>query len=269
MKIKTISIALFGAFLLAMVLLGCSPKGNSDSTYNGDEQIGALTETVPSKVVLGTTPEETVTIFLNALMEQDAETALACCYIQDYYERVSMEKYVEVVGALSEGHAIAPTEYSFYQELVTYEKYAEFSQKIRWLVYSLLIPFSSNQICQDYMANGLTVADSAWAEEFIQMVDPDQLKLLSIQSIDANTPDLQNSEQVKKRYMNIFGVTNSVERTVVIELNGLLFMKGFTLVEVDGYWQIAQMNAMTCGGDNSMGAATVVESVEEYKEIIR
>lgn len=56
------------------------------------------------------------------------------------------------------------------------------------------------------------------------MVDPDQLKLLSIQSIDANTPDLQNSEQVKKRYMNIFGVTNSVERTVLIELNGLLFI---------------------------------------------
>lgn len=282
---KRVKMKRFTAVLLLLMiaaLSACGSKGPElpDETQNTEfstsnskqtEEAGKnIDENESSDCKLGTTPEETVTIFLNALANQDVDTMLKCCYIEDYYKQFSFKKHIERVGALSPLNGIAPTEYTYYQDLVTYERYAAFARAIRYFTDSLLVPYSSDKRYQDYIDGyiiPITEIDSAWIEEFINTVNPSQLQFLKIQSIDANNPSIQSEAIIQNILFHTYGATNCVERTALIELNGSLFLKGFTLVKIDEYWQIAQLSALTFRED-PRGMATLVESVEEYIEII-
>lgn len=218
------------------------------------------------KTAAGKTPEETLENFFEALSKQDVETMMSCCYVEDYLDRVSFAQYINRIQSYMPVVGIsAPTEYDYYRELVSYELRTQYARALKMLTFSLL---AADEEYQDLL-NGYVVApvDRKWAKDFSQTVDPEVLKDLVVVRIDENCPEEQEDSQYRENFLTVTGADDCVERTVLLELDGQLFYKGFTLAEIDGRWQIYAFAAMLVG-ENSTGTATPVESKQDYRDII-
>lgn len=242
--------ALSLAFCLVLGLAGCSGGGKK-------------------KTVTGKTPEETLETFFEALSEQDVDTMMACCYVDDCLDRVSFSQYIDRIGTYvpaSGGYLVsAPTEYDYYRKLAEYECRARFSLGFKMLTFSLLATDEEYESLLNNMA--VAPVDRKWAKDFSRVVDPEALKDLEVLSIDEDIPDVQNDSQVKDNFIKMTGADDCVERTVLLELDDQLFYKGFTLAEIDGRWQIYSLNAVILG-ESANGAATQVDSKQDYRDII-
>lgn len=212
----------------------------------------------------GASPEETIKIFLEALVQQDVETMLSCCYIKDYFDRFSFEESVDRQGAANLNTA-APIEYPYYRNLMLYERQASFSKQIRILTYSLL---DIEENYEDFLSFGmLAPADYAWANNFSNTMNPDQLRNLEVLRIDVNDPESQQDHEYESRLRKTYG-SDVQERAVLLNLNGTFFCKGFTLVDINGKWQIAAISSIILA-DDITGAAYHIKGPAEYEEIIQ
>lgn len=237
------------AFCLVLGLAGCSGGGKK-------------------KTVTGKTPEETLETFFEALSEQDVDTMMECCYIDDYLDRVSFAQYVDRIGTYipySGNKISAPTEYGYYRELTGYQLRSQYAWTIQMLTFSLLATDEEYDQLWDSVPVG--PADRKWAKNFSRTVDPEALKDLEVLSIDEDRPDLQNDFKAEDNFLNVTGADDCVERTVLLELDDQLFYKGFTLAEIGGRWQIFSLNAVILG-ESANGAATQVDSKQDYRDII-
>ena len=133
------------------------------------------------------------------------------------------------------------------------------------LAFSLL---ATDAEYEDLLNNmSIPSVDRKWAKEFSRTVDPEALKDLEVLSIDEDIPDMQDNSTVKDNFLKSTGADDCIERTALLEMDGQLFYKGFTLAEIDGHWQIYAPYAVLLG-ENSNGTATPVESKQDYRDII-
>lgn len=242
--------------LAACLVLGLAGCGNAGSSGSG------------KRFVTGKTPEETLETFFKALSRQDVNTMMACCYIEDYCDRVSFAQCVERLGGyMPFGPVSAPTEYDYYRNLAIYQQYATYAKAFQNLAFSLLAIDVDGY--KNLLENvPIVPVDENWAVEFSREVNPKALADLKVVSIDQDCSERQNDPQYKENMTKSNVVDDCVERTVLLELNGILFYKGFTLAELNGRWQICAPNALLLG-ENPYGGATQVESAEEYRDIIQ
>lgn len=218
------------------------------------------------ETVAGKTPEETLETFFEALSKQDVDTMMACCYVEDYLDRVSFAQYTDRIQSyMPVGGISAPTEYDYYRELLGYELRFQFARGFKMLAFSLLATDAE----YEQLLNGMPIqsVDKKWAKDFSRQVDPEALKDLEVLSIDEDKPDMQNDSRIRDNLLKSTGADDCVERTVLLELNDQLFYKGFTLAEIDGCWQIYSLNAVILG-ESSYGTATQVDSKQDYRDII-
>lgn len=219
------------------------------------------------KTAAGKTPEETLEIFFQALSRQDVDGMMACCYIEDYLDRVSFAQYTDRIRSyLPTGGISAPTEYDLYRKTVDYQLRANFARSFQMLTFSLLATDEEYQDLLEFRPIGNV--DRDWANDFSRAVDPAALKDLKVLRIDEDCPDMQDDPRVEENFQKTTGADDVVERTVLLELDGQLFCKGFTLAEIDGRWQIYLPYALLLG-ENSMGAAAPVDSEREYRDLIQ
>ena len=222
----------------------------------------------------GATPEETVENFINALKKQDVETMLACCYIDEFYERLDFADYVDYLRSLAVGYSTAPTEYEYYRDLVIAERRGDFAKKIRCLTWSLLAFREEVQDYSEYadykrLLDGVIVGpvDWVWADTFTEVIDPSLLENLEIERLDHQKLTDKQLDASERRWIDTFGVDDWSDQIVLLDIDGSLFCKGFDLVKVNDCWKIAGLNSLFLG-ENSSGAATPVESVSVYKEFL-
>lgn len=219
------------------------------------------------KTAAGKTPEETLEIFFQALSRQDVDGMMACCYIEDYLDRVSFAQYTDRTKTYLPTNGIsAPTEYDLYRKTVGYQLRANFARSFQILTFSLLATDEEYQDLLEFRPIG--DVDRDWAKDFSRAVDPGALKDLKILRIDEDRSDMQDDPRVEENFLRSTGADDVVERTVLLELDGQLFCKGFTLAEVDGRWQIYTVSALLLG-ENSMGGASPVDSEQEYRDLIQ
>lgn len=285
-------IALSLAACLLLGLVGCRSTGSSEignagsresesiepresrdtePSGNGSAELSETGSAEPSRnskrVVAGRTPEETMETFFKALSRQDVDTMLACCYIEDYFDRVSFVQFVDRIQSYNLQIDIsAPAEYDYYRDLLIERRRGRLAQYFETLTFSLLT--TDLEEYEHMMDQRPILADGDWAVDFSRMANPKALADLKVLSIDENCPELQNRPQNKEVMSKNSGADDCVERTALLELNGALFYKGFTLAEVDGRWQIYLQNALLLG-ENTYGGATQVKSVGEYQRIIQ
>lgn len=193
---------------------------------------------------------------------------MACCYIEDYFDRVSFSQLVDRMKSYTINYNIsAPAEYDYYRELLIYQRCGDFARQFQILTFSLLAT-DLDEYEQLMGSQVIGNIDRSWAKELSRAVDPKPLADLEILSIDEDCPERQNDPQYKESVRKSSGADDCVERIVLLELDGVLFYKGFTLVEVDGRWQIYMLNALLLG-ESANGNALPVESAEEYHDLIQ
>lgn len=223
-----------------------------------------LPQKASAGAITGDSPEEIVEIFMDAFAEQDIETMLACCYLDEMVERYSF------IDAIDLSHFYVPQSVffgdgQFYKELALYEQKGELAQNIRYLTWSIVLAEDGKDV---NIIRG--DVDRDWAIEFENKVDSEKIHGFKVLRIDENNPEKQYMDQhianLQQR-SKIYGVDDICERTVLFECNGMLFYKGFTLVQYDGKWQILSFIAVFTG-ESTYGTASRIESVDSYLEII-
>lgn len=238
---KRLLAMLVAAVLLLGLLASCGGGGQSDAKA-------------------GATPEKTVETFLNALKKQDLDTMLACCYIEDYYDVFSFQDCVVDQGYMDIGSYMAPTDYAFYREAMAVYRRGDLTRYIQVLANNLLLLTDENY--QEKWADYAFYNDKAniilyklkqddtatgWASDFVDAVDPDRLKGLEIKRVEVEGDDTEVGKERQKRY---WGRDQVVMVDAELELEGATFLKGFTLVEVDGRWQIVTFGSLRSGMGN-------------------
>lgn len=269
--------------LILALLSGCA--GRTGRARDGREaEDEEESETVEKKetsrkrsaspgVVTGGTPEEIIEIFLDALKEQDAETMLACFYLEELTERYSFPKYVDRLETFIPLTFMGPVNSQFYRELALSERKGELAKQIRFFTWSILLA-GDEEWGDDYggvdFSRPKTGVDDDWAEEFGDKTDPERLGRVRVLSIDENNPEIQRGksyQDVSSKNCRIYGVDDWCERAALFDCGGDLFCKGFTLVEFDGQWQIFQLNAALLG-ESAYGIALPLESEDAYWDMI-
>lgn len=274
-------------FSLALALLsGCAGKtepardGREDQDEEEREVLDREEERARGKaeekspgVVTGETPEEIIEIFMDAFEEQDAEAMLSCCYLDELVERYSFPDYVGRIKGFFPYNSMGPVNSPFYRDLALSQRKGQIAGKINLFTWSLLLAedeeWRGDSGGVDFTSVKSAV-DEDWAEEFEDKVDPDRIHRIKILSIDENNPQTQRREANQKSvsaWCGICGVDDMCERAVLFECDGKLFCKGFTLVQYDGQWQIAELGAAIMG-DSPMGTATPLDSEDEYWDMI-
>lgn len=227
-----------------------------------------LSQKAAESVITGDSPEEIVEIFMDAFAKQDIDTMLACCYSDEMVERYSFAGVTEYL------HSYVPNmmfseDSQFYKELALYEQKGVFARNIRHFTWSILL--AEDEEDGDIL-EGMPKAnvDYDWALEFESKVDSEKIYGFEVLRIDENNPEVQHRDQIidnNQRRSEVYGVDDICERTVLFECNGMLFYKGFTLVQYDGQWQIQSLSAGILG-ESSNGNASRIESVDAYMEMI-
>lgn len=109
-----------------------------------------------------------------------------------------------------------------------------------------------------------------WTVEFENKVDPEKIHGFEVLRIDENNPEIQHEDQYitgMQCRSEVYGVDDICERTVLFECNGMLFYKGFRLVQYDGQWKIQSLSAGLVG-ESAYGNASRIENVDAYMEMI-
>lgn len=267
--------------LVLMILSGCAgkPEQARDDREPEDEAESETLEreetsrkdAAPSGVITGDTPEEIIEIFLDAFEEQDMNTMLSCCYLDEMVERYSFPDYVERIRAFPPNNSLGPVNSQFYRESMLAERKGEIARSIRYFTWSILLAedeeWSDGSGGVDFVRPKSSV-DYDWAEEFEDKVDPEQLDRIRILSIDEPSVPHNNSyQQTISRLCKSYGVDDYCDRVVMFKCGEKLFYKGFTLVQYDDQWQILLLYSAFLG-DSAMGTATPVESEEDYWTMI-
>lgn len=214
----------------------------------------------------GTTPEATVETFLEALKAQDLDAMLACCFIEDSCDEFDYQAYIVRQGFMNSTSQEAPAQYPLYRETMAAERRGFMANRIRMLASSLMMQTGDagawEAYVEDYGSKTQIILPREEEEReeiaaaFVKAVDPDGLRDLKVTQVQRFQPENEEQKASFETWAKMWGRKQAAEVHVTMELGEAQFQKGFTLVEVEGRWQIAMMWGRLLGNDSSMGAAT-------------
>lgn len=202
------------------------------------------------------TPEETAEAFVEALSRQDLDSMLACCYIEEYVDRVDYRESVEREGIIGLNYWWGlPWDQSMGRELAINAIRHSMNGQIKCLCASLLLEEAGGQRedIEKYWTGNVITENSPEFVDRLTALDFSQLKGLKIEPVEWDgeeismtqwwrTEDAAASREMEY-YKNSWGVDNAVELTVPMTLGEKKFLMGFTLVETEDRWQIARLTA--------------------------
>ncbi len=213
------------------------------------------------------TPEATVEAFLKCLKKQDLQGMLDCTYIDPHMENVTFAEYVGNIGYYYVGYPVTPNEYDFYADMQRQNMLSDYTMQIKAMVYTLL----NDEFTIDDYYGPMFLEDDAeeWAEDFADSVDPEDLKTLEILEIEEAWGDLDSNERKenKKNVKQFHNADDIIFMAALIEVDGELYYKGFTLAEYDGKWYICALNNVAIG-ETTRSGATRIEDEDEFEELI-
>lgn len=261
------------AFLLTLgVILSLTGCGGQSGALGGGKSGGEKT------------PEKTVERFIKALSNQDLDAMLSCCYIDEYFARVTFEDRAERLGSVMTSHAEGwPWGQPLGRELAVARRRSNFESQIRFLSGSLLLQHKEegertadwDRYLEYQPLN--TKNDPQLIGDLVAALDYSRLKELKIAPVTIVGEEISGIKRLeelggkndpegwKERMQNVaesaqedYGVDDYVQVMVPLVLGEENFVKGFTLVQVDGRWQIFGLNASLAGLEESSGSAVLV-----------
>ncbi len=200
-------------------------------------------------------PEDAIRFFVNALTENDYEKALQACAVDEYVEGFDFAGSVDRLKVLMPPQMMAPSEYEMYIEMNRISTMATLTSQIKMMIYSFFIPELRKDAAPLYV-------EGAYAEEFIEKVDPSKLKNLKVLRIDPPVQDILNSEKNITNFQKVaelYGAQEQTERVALYSLDGVTYAGGFGLMRYDDSWKIIRFNS-NLAGQTSYG--TVEEMTE-------
>lgn len=207
-----------------------------------------------------TTPESTISYFLDSLKENDLEKAFTACWIDEGSQGFDFEAYTSGIRAIVFRSTMAPSDYAFYMKLNKLEIMARLARQIKFFCFSLLATEKEYDITIPNPTKERIAA-------FIKSSNPAGLSGLEIISIDK--PKLLESERYKsieKKQAKCFGAQDGTERIVLLKFKGEFYYSGFHLLKYKKSWKIDNMYSQLAGMSYFGTAEKTDES--EYSQLI-
>lgn len=214
------------------------------------------------------TPEEAIGHFIAAVAENDFKGAMAACDINLSAEQYDTGAQAERVGHIYLQYS-APSEYEFYQAINRANNLGRLAGQMRGFVFSLT---GSEEALAMSVGKSYPLEEGEnQAVQFIEEVNPNVLKRLSIVRIDLPNSDYYESEQFEvsqKVYIRRFGAQELTERYVLYELDGRTYVGGFTLLRFGDNWKIDNLTSITSKFNINLNGNVEEISEEEYLRVI-
>lgn len=191
-----------------------------------------LAQTIDINEKSFTTPENAITYFLKALIDNDLKKAFKACAINDYSGKYDFNAFSRRLNSVSYLQAMAPSEYDLYTELNKVECLARIGRQIKLFFYSILSDEDNLLVTKNNLNDGQT-------EDFVKTVDPAKITGLQIISIDK--PLLVDDLRYRKNALasaQCFGAKDATERVALLKFNDDFHIIGFHLYQYGSSWKI-------------------------------
>lgn len=178
------------------------------------------------------TPENAITYFLKALIDNDLKKTFKACAINDYSGKYDFNTFSRRLDSVSYLQAMAPSEYDLYTELNKIECLARIGKQIKLFFYSVLSDEDNLLVTKNNLNDGQI-------EDFVKTVDPAKITGLQIISIDK--PSLVDDQRYQKNALasaQCFGANNATERVALLKLHNNFYVLGFHLYQYGSSWKI-------------------------------
>ena len=239
---KKICCMMIALVLCAGMLAGCTPS----------EDIGLLN--VESKSY--STPEDAVHAAVSAIADNDARKLFAASAVTEAgagYDLAAQAKQLDALPGIY--YAGAPSEYEMYQDMNELMVANTLATQVRGFCYSFFI--------EDDLSQMAALTGDAQLGEYIEKVNPANLKELKVLRVDLPYPNTANSDDIKaaeKQSAALYGADNQEQRIALLELDGTLYWAGFTLLQYGNDWKVLALYSPLA---NQPATGAVVEVMEE------
>lgn len=189
------------------------------------------------------TPEETANAFVEALAQSALDRALEIHTAEPMAKAYDWTRMVEDLKVYmpTSYEMPAPSDYGAYQALNIAVSRGRFA--------SSLYAFIASFFQQDGLGGvSFTGIDDAWADAYIQSVDPSRLESLRVYKLlDPPQSSTENVLAVFAKQASRYGADELVEKIVVYQLGDKFFIGGLTFFRYGEYWYIHQLYSNLAG----------------------
>lgn len=165
------------------------------------------------------TPEDAVRECLAGVADADVHRILAATAMDEMSEGGRFDLVVERLNSYSPHIGLAPAEYPFFVDITRAKQVSNILSQVQMLAYSLL---SDDPIEDSIGGDEMEPSPRAWAQGFIEDVDPDRLADLTIEQImpaDADREDSDAYRRITARQTASVGADEQTERLAIPSLS--------------------------------------------------
>ena len=210
--------------IVAVILSGCTNVMNTSGKSGNSKTFK--------------TPEQAIEHFFEGIKENDMEKALQACSIYEYGEQYDFNASIERYTMISPT-SYAPTDYDLYADYNIIKRKNMWANRILSICYALS---DDNEIAKQ-INEGLSVkieSDND-IEQFVEDVNPDNMKDLEIIRVDVCCPDLQAGDIVERNVKMLNKIISADERkeySVLFSCDGETYATAVTLCKFDNCWKL-------------------------------
>ena len=166
---------------------------------------------------------------------------------------------VDRLQAFIPGDTLGPAEYPFYADINRATLSYRILRKVQNLAFGLLSG-------EEFDGRVISPVDGAWAETFVNRVDPARLADLKVQDVRFSNARYEHNERQlanMAKLAAVYGADEMTERLVLFSFEGQLYDLGFMVIRYADGWMVFDQVAYLAGTD-SLGTARLT-TVEDYE----
>lgn len=184
------------------------------------------------------TPEDAVTAFVQAASENNAEAVLALSAADSIGGGFDFAAYADRLSAIPGVPAAAAPDYELYNALNAATQRGAYATQVKAFCYGFFVG-------EDLTAPQ-NISDDSQVANFISAVDPKSLAGLAVREVHVPYPNTYNAEETQAMEAEsaaIYGANEQAQRIALLELDGGLYLCGFTLLRYSDGWLVYSLNS--------------------------
>lgn len=233
-------VALF--FIVLCFCMGCSAANAAEPIVQpipSATQSAQPTKKPTADDLYFSMPEDAITHLVNSLKSGETEQAMGACALHTFNYHYNYETFAARTGAITHASGNAPGEHALYEDLNAQMRSGELSRQMLLFCYSFFVEGNLNEPQK--------VETEREVRQFVETVNPAQLRELEIVRIDEPYPDLlyeDVAQEMFEKQAEALGADEMTERIVLYRLNGKHYAGGFALLRYGNQWLVYRFNSI-------------------------
>ncbi len=211
------------------------------------------------------TPESTITFFIECVKAEDYDCALSACALDEIANGFDYEAMSKWLRILSPTSRYLPSEYGLFAAFNRHSLEYHILWQLSWMALSVVLPPEYGAFLEMRILLDSTV-------DFDNVVaDMDPAKMLRLEIVEigrSHLLDTERNEEYLTQQAQVYGAEAATSKAVLYEIDGEYYVGGVQLLQYDGKWLITTLHDPLIN-QPSTGVLIRVNGPSEFETLLK